>query len=405
VVEEDLGRLLFVGAGASIPLGLPRMDALIAPVALRALEAWGNERSKSADRLAEYLALVHGLGKHDLERAAKGDVGACPGIVDLLTVLDLTLAENGSFGHWPKRRRNRSQRREFSGDELRAVHRTMVGAIGDFVSQPPRMAGTSEAARSYAALARAFETDCIITTNWDSLLDRALWRVSDPARKWKPGAERVRYSPIGETVVEYDGKRLPLAPGGTPLLKLHGSLNWLCCPRCDRLIVNAAADLRPDEDGSRELWDYDCWCEAEADPLIVTPSFFKNYGNIHTRAIWREAQRALAFAREWTFVGYSLPLDDFAVRALITRALAWKRSEGRAVVRVRVYDYLPTELRELGDAKVKADSPDRTQLPKPVQDYLALADRYRGLVGASAHPLEFHSGGMIEAAAALGARP
>jgi hypothetical protein len=41
---------------------------------------------------------VRGVGETDLERCATGEIAAAPGVVELLTVLDLTVAENGSFG-------------------------------------------------------------------------------------------------------------------------------------------------------------------------------------------------------------------------------------------------------------------------------------------------------------------
>jgi hypothetical protein len=39
LIQENVQRVLFLGAGASMPLGLPRMDALIIPIAAHALKA------------------------------------------------------------------------------------------------------------------------------------------------------------------------------------------------------------------------------------------------------------------------------------------------------------------------------------------------------------------------------
>ena len=65
--------------------------------------------------------------------------------------------------------------------------------------------------------------------------------------------------------------------------------------------------------------------------------------------IWREALAKLALATDWTFVGYSLPSDDFPVQGLIARALAWKRAQGLPLNSVQVYAYAKPPFQEAAE--------------------------------------------------------
>ena len=74
--------------------------------------------------------------------------------------------------------------------------------------------------------------DALITTNYDILLDNALYE----RRSCQYGV-RIRKSifplPTGGKVGDYSSDRLNNRQ--ITLLKLHGSLNWMYCRRCDEL--------------------------------------------------------------------------------------------------------------------------------------------------------------------------
>lgn len=85
----------------------------------------------------------------------------------------------------------------------------------------------------------------VITTNWDIMLDNALHtRISDdPIPKGKHFNGVVDYCCYISSLNENDHSIKPglyaLGKGGynVKLLKLHGSLNWLQCPKCQRIYV------------------------------------------------------------------------------------------------------------------------------------------------------------------------
>jgi hypothetical protein len=148
--------------------------------------------------------------------------------------------------------------------------------------------------------------DLLVTTNWDLLLDAA--------RDGRFGTAPGDYGTVGSNVL-LEHERATAEPVRPRLLKLHGSLSWRYCPRCQRLVI----DPRNHVAGERKV-HATCDCRYPYSELIVTPGFVREYRNVHLLTIWREALFALAFADEWVFVGYSLPPDDVGIRALLLRA-------------------------------------------------------------------------------------
>jgi len=118
------------------------------------------------------------------------------------------------------------------------------------------------------------------------------------------------------------------------LLKLHGSLNWLCCPTCHRLEIGASEsrlyiDALQSLAGAHKLEDFylgagsKCeTCQTELRALLVAPSHLKNYRNPHLTNVWYRAEQLLRAATHAVFVGYSLPDDDVEVVYLLKRGLA-----------------------------------------------------------------------------------
>jgi hypothetical protein len=104
------------------------------------------------------------------------------------------------------------------------------------------------------------------------------------------------------------------APGPSPLLKLHGSLNWRMCEACHVLLDLANAVIWP---GS------ECrLCGApRARPMLIRPTLLKDFRHRVWQEVWREAGRCLAGASRWVFVGYSLPMADVWMLRLLTQSL------------------------------------------------------------------------------------
>jgi len=187
--------------------------------------------------------------------------------------------------------------------------------------------------RKLHRLARARVEPAIISTNYDLVVDNMLMRYLQSCN-YGFAARRVLGSEVMEHAeVRRDGVRgegvgtwhYYSASGplnnGCLHVKLHGSLNWLYCPRCDEL------DITVGEKGAVLTADpgLTCGnqnCTARYEPLIVDPTMYKLYDNRLLRESLDLAERALKRARVIVFIGYSLPEADYELRCLLVRAVA-----------------------------------------------------------------------------------
>lgn len=110
------------------------------------------------------------------------------------------------------------------------------------------------------------------------------------------------------------------------VMKLHGSLNWSYCEKCERLTAPSLSDLyrtrgmtaERREDGLTRLFvsNYSriqcdqCRC-VPPEPAIVPPTWNKTYEYKQGIAlVWKRAARRLSEAEHIVVMGYSLPETD-----------------------------------------------------------------------------------------------
>ena len=179
----------------------------------------------------------------------------------------------------------------------------------------------------------------VISTNWDILLDNSVNEI-------------IRNS--GENaVVDYccyisshkfdDHKVKPgleiLGQGGfnIKLLKVHGSYNWLQCPRCLRVYVAFDEKIAVGQYYDR-LQCRHCNKNFKAQTShiltsnLIMPTFLKDFSNPQYKLIWQNAGVELAEASRIVFIGYSLPQADFEMRQLLSRMV---RSDAKIEVVTR----------------------------------------------------------------------
>lgn len=144
-------------------------------------------------------------------------------------------------------------------------------------------------------------------------------------------------------------------------LKLHGSLNWVHCPKCDEIDVTiarkGAANLLEDE--KRPLC-VNPYCTCSYDAFLVGPTMLKTYTSRLLGGLWNLSEQAVAQTQKMVFVGYSMPEADYLIRALLIRALA--RNPNRESLKITVIDR----------------KPDGASAKRYLQE---LTDRYTALLG------------------------
>lgn len=167
----------------------------------------------------------------------------------------------------------------------------------------------------------------IISTNWNILVDASLRNKMEPTE----GVVDYCCNPTA-----YDANE-PVIPGlsalemnlfNIKLLKLHGSMNWLQCKRCQRLFVTFFEKIAIDEYVIKPICrecDHNFSNELTSDggdflsSLLVMPTLLKDLNNFQLKLIWQNAGIELSEASRLVFMGYSFPLADFELRQLLAR--------------------------------------------------------------------------------------
>ena len=183
--------------------------------------------------------------------------------------------------------------------------------------------------------------DLIISTNYDIVADNALREV----RRNVNYGEKIRgngtfsesYTLFGDekTCISFQGheERNELNKGDIELLKIHGSLNFLYCPKCKEI------DITVGQKGiiycMRKNFEVQCInqnCTGKYTDLVVAPTYYKIYDNAFLKETWRRAEKAIASADEIIFVGYSMPDADVEIKCMLLRGIA--RNTTRPKVKV-----------------------------------------------------------------------
>ena len=168
-----------------------------------------------------------------------------------------------------------------------------------------------------------------VTTNWDIILDNSIQQAIG-SRKG---------------VIDYCCHATPYynEAGNLPalvahargyftvkILKMHGSLNWLFCPRCDRLYTTTREKIAIHEyirHPTCRLCDKRFRNDSTNDkgpPLVgqlLMPTYIKDLGNVQIKLVWQNAGIELSEATRLVFAGYSFPIADFEFRELLARTV------------------------------------------------------------------------------------
>ena len=383
-----MSTVYFLGAGASAADGLPVTSGLNYGVA-----DWLTRRARRAPELRALYRDLFQVRDSGLTSASReweeflrtrdhrllARPNCLPDLIETLSLVDMSIDEGHSFGM--SSLRVMRQRVEMDVPFLSKVRRQLTTAIAQTVKDAThqhRSPLTNELVDSMGP------DDAIISTNWDVLPERRLvrsWLERTKSRRLTQAP--IKYHCVGERPVNWRGADLAgSTEDARSLLRLHGGLNWLGCSCCATVYVNVEWSRVVDESKRRKDYD-ECHCGAGLSNIIIAPSFVKNYSNVGLRSVWREAQKRLEQATRWVFIGYSLPSDDFHVRALLLRALRSRAAmppAKRALPEIQVYLYKT-------DAAARSRYQDLFRLSKPnvsldgFQAWAAARPSYRG--GAS----------------------
>jgi len=316
-----------LGAGFSIPAGTPSQAGLMREIFR--LDNQGKAFHDARDLLATFLT-------NDLALTPAQMVNVP--LEDVYTPIDRCISSNSSFRSHPV-------------GELTAIRQALGLVISRAIDECIRRSTASAAyihtfarrlvakaarradiARDATSTARgkAYDPIAVLSLNWDTLLDNALHAA---LLAHHPGTGD--YDPFG--VVDYccyisslDRNDARVRAGlfslgcrgfNVKLLKLHGSMNWLQCPNCQRLYVGFGQkrQLLNRIGHTRCRHCAACGLVNHLQGTLVMPTFLKDLSNFQIKLVWQNAGLELMEARRLVFIGYSLPYADFEFRQLLSR--------------------------------------------------------------------------------------
>lgn len=317
-MKRKVKTVYVLGAGFSIEAKAPSQERIVEKI----FEVFESRENLllPANRIAEFeefLSITLGIPK-ELHKTIP--------LEDIFTPIDRCISDNVAF-------------RNLSVDQLRAKRQLVIELIGKTLAHLLQNAQqgyinhfakhvVNEARRRQLDTSNDIDSVAVISTNWDILLDNAIYQELNHNQA---NLEVVDYCCYISSFDENDNSVKPglyaLAKGGVnvKLLKLHGSLNWLQCPRCQRLYAKFNRKIAVDSDipNCRH-------CDENFEPEhshklvhnLIMPTFLKDLSNPQYKIIWQNAGIELSEAKKIVFIGYSLPQADFEMRQLLSRMVA-----------------------------------------------------------------------------------
>lgn len=301
--------VLIFGAGATKACGGPLTDEIL-PEAFEIYDSFPDfEREGFLELVNDFLIDYHHMPSDIRDRHLEDYVQ----LPLLLALLETAIDRNESLGRWQP-------------DELKTVRAGLDYLI--FALLQKRLSRLDH--NYYLDILKALrdrgvtEPD-VISLNYDLIVDNSICRLSEQ----EDG--RLAFPDYGTSIstnVYNSSERFGR------LSKLHGSLHWIFCPNCKRLYLGIndsctgfakVLDVLYQEDDLYKR--YSCHgsecenCHEHVRPVLITPTYEKDYENPHIKAAWDQARQMLRDADSAIIVGYSLPHDDKDVTYLLRQEL------------------------------------------------------------------------------------
>jgi hypothetical protein len=363
-------KILWLGAGASISAGYPATGSLLSEIG-RAIGDGADVMTEEAwQRFCEFRESATGIERFILKSPNPEIVLTYPDLlvaaldadneaIEADTRLMARRMKEGTAEHSEltaaaaeySARYNSSERVPL--ENARSARHAFQVALNHYFARCHYEDGQLQNADRRDALRRELawleKGDAIITTNWDTTVERTLLEQL----LWTPKDGYGFPIELVEGVSAELGERR-LLPRWVPetsqvrVLKLHGSFGWLV----DDLYGPSVADsgevfldysqflsVMPFVKGDEMAFvrdvrtgaSYESWLK----PYYVVPSYLKNLTGPSIQRVWYEASVVLSKASELRIVGASLPSSDLGIRTLLN-AVRFRVADG--AIKVAVHD-------------------------------------------------------------------
>ncbi len=320
---------VFLGAGATAPLGYPVTDDILKRIwqavsANKSAKGQPNWRVKADKRDPKFTPELRGLYRQILPGLGRKRLAGAS-VIDILSIVDQLIAEG------------RSSASNYREPQLRRAKHLLSIAINGVLRGSKNRKLVSDFVRWVLTTAKTSERITLVSTNYDVAYELPLYRAFT-----RRSRHPLKLIDMGTTVrdpvsgLDYHRPRI----SSLAVFKLHGSLNWLRCEVCGTLYVNDRQRIATLEFWTKATPYNTCHCGGVLRSVLVTPSLVRNIREPHLLSIWNAALEDLRLSHEWIFIGYSLPMEDIAIRALLLRAY---HSRKQRALRVRLALWDPSE--------------------------------------------------------------
>jgi hypothetical protein len=323
-------HVYIVGAGFSKYAGLPLQADFTAAL----LEP-------RKDKSYVLLPLVDHLGKfvnRVFDHKETANAKFWPELEDVFTNIDLAANTGHHLGS------------AYSPSKLRTVRRVLLARIVCMLDERFHQA-EEDKGPEWTKMTSFFQSLDIrnsgfISMNWDTVIERQLRDL----RKLKNidygcGAVAGRFPSKGNVIATYNALD---SDSQIPVVKMHGSVNWLYCDNCRQLYWFSTEDavavakqlISPTEAKGLGLGrdsEFAKWCckNCRNVPLttrLATFSFLKALDFPMFDQSWLSAEKLLRGADKWIFIGYSLPAADYEFKHLLKRVQLSRKAPPQFVV-------------------------------------------------------------------------
>jgi hypothetical protein len=319
-----------VGAGfskyAGLPLQLDFTEAMLEP---------RSDKAHPMQPLIGHLGqFIHDAFDHNESAKAKH----WPNLEDVFTNIDLAANTGHHLGatHAPSK--------------LRMTRRVLLARMMYMLNER-YMEAEKNKADDWKKLDSFFKDldidhSAFISINWDTVIERRLAeRHGLDNFDYRCGAIAANFRSKGRVVKE---RVLAKDARKAPVVKIHGSVNWLYCDNCRQLYWFSPDDairvamqlITPEEAGKLELkkaegcakWRCLNCTTVPLTTRIATFSFLKALDFPMFERSWLSAEHLLRSADKWVFIGYSLPGADYEFKHLLKRVQLSRKTPPEFVV-------------------------------------------------------------------------
>ncbi len=268
-----------------------------------------------------------------------------PNIEDVLSLIDYAIQKNEALS------------KDYLLDDIISVRNDLIYLIGKVIqnietaSDGVRNLGISRDFTGKLQKLLQYSYVSIISTNYDLIIDNALLEKAQSCDygvnlRYNLTAENDRAN--GITDWYFKSSTGKINEGKIPLLKIHGSLNWFYCPKCDEMDITISEKgiIQYLESRSR-FFCTNPYCTSNYEPLLVTPTMLKVYDNPFLQQLWALAEKKISEANALVFIGYSLTEADYHIRSLLTKALANNKNGKISIIVVTKHSETKTKYKQL----------------------------------------------------------